>query len=275
MHARLLSWRRWKNRDLRERGLRKSHEDRTEVSRAYRIPLVFDPETSWTYGYGIDWAGLAVERACGMTLEDFMKQHIFGPLGMSDTTFEPAKYPHLLSRLAGMSVRDHDGKLVPQKQTRVTSPIGGVRHAGGGGLAGTASDYIKVLISILKNDGKLLKQQSVNSMFTPQLRDPRHLQKMDANPEASGLAGIIPPGAKVNFGLGGILNLEQLPTGRKAYAMQWGGYPNLFWWINPKDGICGCYFSQLVPSGDEASFDMYKKFETAVNSAYAPQSSKL
>lgn len=268
MHARLLSWRQWKNRDLRKRGLKKTHEDRTEVSKAYRVPLVFDPETSWTYGYGIDWAGLAVERASESTLEDFMRKHIFGPLDMRDTTFEPVQHPHLMDRMAGMYVRDPDGKLLSQEQTAVTSPIGGVRHAGGGGLASTANDYMKVLVSLLRNDEKLLTKNSVRSMFTPQLRDPRHLQKMHANPEAFGLAGNIPSGTKVDFGLGGILNLERLPTGRSAGSMQWGGYPNLFWWINPQDGICGCYFSQLVPPGDEASFDMYKKFEAAVNSTH-------
>ena len=214
MHAKLLSWRIWKNRDLRNQGYKKTHEDRTEVSQAYRVPLVFDPETSWTYGYGIDWAGLAVERASSLSLEDFMKKHIFNPLSMNDTTFEPLKYPHLAPRIAGMTVRDDEGKLVPQSQTSTASPIGGVRHAGGGGLASTASDYIKVLISLLANDSKLLQPSTVEYMFQPHLKDPRHLQKMHANPEAFALAGNIPPGLKVDFGLGGILNLEKMPTGR-------------------------------------------------------------
>lgn len=275
MHAKLLSWRQWNNQDLRSRGIKKSHQDRTEVSHAYHVPLVFDPETSWTYGYGIDWAGLAVERASSLTLEDFMKKYIFTPLSMNDTTFEPLNYPHLTSRIAGMTVRDDEDKLVPQHQTSTTSPIGGVRHAGGGGLASTANDYIKVLISLLANDSKLLQPKTVNYMFQPHLADPRHLQKMHANPEAFGLAGNIPPGLKVDFGLGGILNLEKMPTGRSPGGMQWGGYPNLFWWMNPKDGICGCYFSQLVPPGDVESFEMYKRFETAVNSTFKKEVGRL
>lgn len=236
---------------------------------------MFDPETRWSYSYGIDWAGCAVERASGMTLEDFMRKHIFLPLDMLDTTFEPLKYPHLSARIAGMSVRDEDEKLVPQEETSTTSPIGGVRHAGGGGLASTASDYIKVLISLLKNDEKLLKRETVKYMFQPHLKDPQHLRKIHANPAAYGLAGNIPPGLKVDFGLGGILNQEQLPSGRSAGGMQWGGYPNLFWWINPKDGICGCYFSQLVPTGDVQSFEMYKTFETSVNSTFKRDQGKL
>ncbi|KXT09303.1 hypothetical protein AC579_2854 [Pseudocercospora musae] len=266
MHARLLSWRQWNNKDLRSRGIKKSHKDRTEVSHAYRVPLVFDPETSWTYGYGIDWAGLCVERATNSTLEDFMRKHIFLPLNMNDTTFEPAKFPHLAKRMAGMTVRDENNKLVPQ--TSSTSPIDRIRHAGGGGLASTPQDYIKVLISLLRNDSILLNHPSTvaNQMFTPQLKDPSHLRKMHANPEAFGLAGNIPAGTKVDFGLGGILNLEEMRnTKRKGGGMQWGGYPNLFWWINREEGICGCYFTQLVPPGDEEAFGMYIEFEKALN----------
>lgn len=270
-----MSWRIWQNQDLRRQSIKKSHEDRTEVSKAYRVPLVFDPDTSWTYGYGIDWAGLAVERTTSTTLEAFMKEHIFAPLSMNDTTFEPLNRSHLTSRIAGMTVRDDDGKLVPQHQTSTSSPIVGVRHAGGGGLVSTANDYIKVLISLLADDSKLLKPTTVKYMFQPHLKNPRHLQKMHANPEAYGLAGNIPPGLKVDFGLGGILNVEKMPTGRSPGAMQWGGYPNLFWWINPKDGITGCYFSQLVPPGDLESFEMYKKFETAVNSTFKKEVGRL
>jgi len=37
-----------------------------------------------------------------------------------------------------------------------------------------------------------------------------------------------------------------------------------FWWINPQDGVAGCYFGQLVPPGDEASLKLFEKFEAAV-----------
>lgn len=274
MHARLVSWRQWDNQN---RTGKKTKEDRTEVSRAYRVPLVFDPETRWSYGNGIDWAGVIVERLTSLTLEKYMKKNIWTPLGMNDTTFHPMDRPDLKERICGMTVRDSDGQLVPQEQTSTTSPIGGVRDAGGGGCASTANDYIKLLISLLKDDEKLLKKSTVEYMFQPHLKDRsrEYLQKMHANPAAFGLAGNIPTGTKVDFGLGGILNMEALPWGRSAGSMQWGGYPNLFWWINPKDGICGCYFSQLVPPGDPESFAMYKKFETAVNESFKKDTQKL
>lgn len=274
-HAKLMSWRTWQSEDLLRRGVKRTPEDRTEVSRAYRTPLVFDPETSWAYSYGIDWAGCAVERASGLSLEAFMRAHIFDPLGMTDTTFEPMEFPHLLSRIANMNERDDEERVLPQVQSDTFGPIGRVRRSGGGGLAGTARDYIKVLISLLRDDGVLLRPASVASMFTPQLKDPSMLRKIQAHPMAFALAGNIPAGAPVNFGLGGLINEEAMPTGRSAGGLQWSGYPNLFWWINPRDGICGCYFSQLVPTGDVESYEMYKKFETAVNAAFKKDGARL
>jgi CubicO group peptidase (beta-lactamase class C family) len=274
MHSKLMAWRQWSNKN---RTGPRTNEERTEVSHAYRVPLVFDPQTKWTYGYGIDWSGCIVERLTGLTLEQYMQKNIWTPLGMKDTTFHPMDRPELMERLCGMTERDAEGRIGPQDQTAGSGVIGGVRDAGGGGCASTANDYIKLLISLLSNDEKLLKKSTVEYMFQPHLTDPsrKHLEKMHANPAAFGLAGNIPPGTKVDFGLGGILNMESLPWGRSTGSMQWGGYPNLFWWINRKDGICGCYFSQLVPPGDPESFAMYKKFEAAVNESFKKDTQKL
>ena len=64
---------------------------------------------------------------------------------------------------------------------------------------------------------------------------------------------------------GALLRDDVIPaTGRSAGGMQWGGLPNLFWWISPKDGVCGCYFGQILPPGDPLSFELYGEFEKAV-----------
>ena len=57
---------------------------------AYRLPLGFDPGTRWEYGINIDWVGRLVEAVSGQTLETYFRDHVFGPLGMRDTTFVPA-----------------------------------------------------------------------------------------------------------------------------------------------------------------------------------------
>ena len=49
---------------------------------ALKAPLVADPGDSWEYGINIDWAGKAVERVSGQSLDDYLREHIFAPLGM-------------------------------------------------------------------------------------------------------------------------------------------------------------------------------------------------
>jgi CubicO group peptidase (beta-lactamase class C family) len=50
-------------------------------------PLLFDPGTRWIYGTSTDWVGRLVETVSGQTLDEYFREHIFTPLGMTDTYF--------------------------------------------------------------------------------------------------------------------------------------------------------------------------------------------
>ena len=50
-------------------------------------PLVFDPGDHWMYGVSVDWIGRIVEVASGQRLDEVLREQIFDPLGMNDTTF--------------------------------------------------------------------------------------------------------------------------------------------------------------------------------------------
>ena len=52
-----------------------------------RIPLLFSPGTQWSYGSGLDVAGRVIEVASGQTLDRFLDEQLFRPLGMRDTGF--------------------------------------------------------------------------------------------------------------------------------------------------------------------------------------------
>jgi CubicO group peptidase (beta-lactamase class C family) len=196
-----------------------------------------------------------------------MQRNIWGPLGMKSTTFYPKARPDLLLRTASLVERDGNGKLRPLHPNGSFTKLPGdiYPEAGGGACFGTANDYIKLLTSLLRNDGKLLKPETVDMMFSPQLKDPIHLRRVRANPLSYSLASNIPPQTPVDFGFGGILNGDNIPaTGRSKGSMQWGGLPNLTWWINPRHGVCGCYWSQLLPPGDPQSLKLHDGFEKAV-----------
>lgn len=55
---------------------------------ALKTPLDFDPGNRWEYGINIDFAGKMVEKVSGERLEGYFREHIFGPLGMADTSFK-------------------------------------------------------------------------------------------------------------------------------------------------------------------------------------------
>src|SRR5438067_11428250 len=85
-----------------------------------RLPLVFDPGDRWEYGINLDWAGRAVEAVSGQPLEVYFREHIFGPLGMSDTGFligskQKARTARLYQKTEGGALEAApEGPLMPQ-----------------------------------------------------------------------------------------------------------------------------------------------------------------
>lgn len=72
-------------------------------------PLVNQPGEVWEYGISIDWAGQLVERATGMSLNDYFQEHIFKPIGVKNINMFPTE--HMKKNLAWMHTRAPDGKL--------------------------------------------------------------------------------------------------------------------------------------------------------------------
>jgi CubicO group peptidase (beta-lactamase class C family) len=100
------------------------------------LPLMFDPGERWEYGISIDWIGKAVERVSDQILEDYFRENLFGPLGMKDTGFQ---LPAERSRVAGVHARHDNGSL---ERIAFEMPQEPEFQMGGGGLYGTAADYL-------------------------------------------------------------------------------------------------------------------------------------
>jgi CubicO group peptidase (beta-lactamase class C family) len=191
------------------------------------MPLLYEPGESWAYSCGIDWAGKMVERVNGgVSLGEYMKRLIFEPLGMTSTGFRPAQNENIRKNLCPTTKRTAEGKLEPSDPYPAEDPKDDL---GGGGLYSSAPDYIKVLISLLKNDGKLLKPATVTSMMKGHLEKNQHLNQTVANP----LAGPMLRGGvdctNWDFGLGGIVAETDVPGVCKKGTFAWSGLPNLFW----------------------------------------------
>ena len=208
-----------------------------EIGVDYRQPLIFLPGEpgKWKYGPSIDWVGKVVERVNGegLSLGDYMAKYIFGPLEMTSTTFRPVQDPRYKDRLFARSKRLADGSLVvdPMEQHAHLEPVD---EMGGGGLYSTVRDYIKVLESLLLDDGKLLPSHRVEELFTAQLPESPELQKrLAANDDAIALTFDTEvegtDHVRWSWSLCGLSVLNDVPEKCTAGTGLWSGLANLYW----------------------------------------------
>src|SRR5205809_3644056 len=130
---------------------------------ALKTPIMSDPGTRWEYGTNIDFVGKAIEAVSGKRLDAYLRDHIFAPLGMTDTGFKLGDAQR--KRLVGMHARGEDGTLAAMPFELEQEPE---FHMGGGGLYSTAADYIKFTQMILNkgkgNGNQLLKPETIAMM---------------------------------------------------------------------------------------------------------------
>jgi methyl acetate hydrolase len=227
-----------------------------------RLPLVFDPGDRWEYGINLDWAGRVVEAVSGLPLEVYFRQHIFAPLGMTDTDYAISAAQR--SRLVSVHQRKEDGSLEP-----IVPPDPPWREfwSGGGGLYSTGRDYL-VFLQMLMHQGRfngaqLLRPQTVATMGQNQIGDIRAGILKTANPEVSNDVDFF-PGMPCKWGLGYIINPQPGPNGRSAGSVTWAGIYNTYYWLDPRKRIAGVFLSQILPFADDKAVALYGAFERGV-----------
>ncbi|KAE9376349.1 beta-lactamase/transpeptidase-like protein [Stipitochalara longipes BDJ] len=245
----------------------------------FLYPLLFEPGTSYQYGAGVDWAGIMTCRVNGnISLEEYIQTNICAPLSMTSTTFNLERNPHVKTKLAGTAMRsggtnkwmlanDPDGKVEDTDYTWFPLRIKEGEEIGGAGLISSPADYQKLLNSITFNDGKLLKPEIVIEMCKPQMsaESQEALMKFRSVPQqAAYQAPGQPIDAKLDYGLGSIVNLEDAPTGTRKGTISWSGLTNCYWWADLEAGVSGTLFMTLFPTGDAKSNDFYIRFQKTV-----------
>jgi CubicO group peptidase (beta-lactamase class C family) len=247
----------------------------------FGVPLLFEPGTSWEYGCGLDWTGILVSRLNNLSLEAYMQKHIWDPLGIQNITFHPDKKPDVLNNLVKMTVRGgiknpmisipiDNGEKVEWTDTLLYD-IPTVDECGGQGSYGSPVSYMKILQSILSDDGKLLKSKTIDEMFTPQLGAGarKGFENFLELPYYKDAFASHKVGTKVNWGLGGMMVMQDEHTGRKRGTMSWSGLPNLLWSIDRAAGLNLMYASNVLPFGDFPSARMQVLFETEMYRRFA------
>jgi CubicO group peptidase (beta-lactamase class C family) len=253
---------------------------RAPITECFKTPLLFEPGSGFAYGGGLDLVGLMVARANDCTLEAYMRRHIFDVLDMDKTSFY-VKHNDIEQELMPMTTRPApDAALISGEtsETPVERPLNPQDEYGGGGLFSTAQDYLQLLKSLLRNDAKLLKGESIDLMFTPCI-SPAAQESLDQTLSVPLYAAIMIPGdapvgtpsaRRWSHALGGVVAMEDdADGGLRAGTLRWGGAPNLKWWIDRKGGTCGIFATQLWPAGEVRHAYLGKMFEREVVAMYA------
>jgi CubicO group peptidase (beta-lactamase class C family) len=210
-----------------------------------KLPLLFNPGDRWEYSLSVDVLGRLVEVVSGEPLDEYLRTHIFAPLGMKDTSFYlPAdKVDRLATAYTWDDARGllrfpdhplHEGLLTYSADY----PYRGPRKlfSGGAGLCSTAEDYARFCQMILNHgelDGvRLLSRKSVELMTEDHL-------------------GAVKTGGDFGFGLGfGISGAQgELSELGTPGEVSWGGFFFTSFSIDPKEDMIVIFMAQLHPTG--------------------------
>jgi len=229
---------------------------------ALKTPITTDPGTRWEYGTNIDFVGKAVEAVSGKKLDAYLRDHMLAPLGMSDTAFKIGDAQR--KRLVGMHARGEDGALAAIPFELEQNPE---FHMGGGGLYGTAGDYIKFTQMILNkgkgNGNQVLKPETVALMGQNHIGDLTMGKMTTVAPMYTNDVDLYPDMVK-KWGLSFLINTAKTPEGRSAGSLAWAGLANTYFWIDPSRNVAGVILMQLLPFADGKCLEAFAGLERGV-----------
>jgi methyl acetate hydrolase len=228
-----------------------------------RLPLVFDPGERWHYGINLDWVGRAIEAISGQPLALYFREHIFAPLGMTDTDYAISSEQQ--SRLVSTHQRKADGSL---ESTSVSAPPWREFWSGSGGLFSTGRDYLAFLEMLLHhgrfNGVQVLRAQTVALMGQNQIGD--ITAGVIKGPQLANDIDFF-PGIPCRWGIGHLINTQPGSNGRSAGSLTWAGAQNTFYWIDPEKHVAAVFLTQVLPPADRATLRVYGEFESGVYGA--------
>lgn len=220
------------------------------VSRIASAPLVDHPGRRWTYDRSVNVQARLVEKLSGLRFEDYLREHLFKPIGMPSTRFHVAPDAADRPRFAASYARAADGsfKRIPDAEAHAYNDSDWRLKTGTFGLVSTLDDYMAFARTLLAgglapNGARVLKPGTVKLMATDDL--PAELT------DRSWLPG------KGNVGFGINVGVRVGPP-RHAGEFSgapgeffWDGAANTLFWVDPRNGIAAVLFTQFFPPGDD------------------------
>ncbi|MBB4631909.1 serine hydrolase domain-containing protein [Sphingosinicella soli] len=267
-------------------GLTYGFQNRTDVDAAYRtrgigeiekgaitldrmiaglagLPLEFSPGEKWNYSVATDVLGYLIERISGQAFEDYLRERLLTPLGMVDTDFQVragAEHP-----LAACYALTPSGRTILQDDPALSSFLKPPAFvSGGGGLVGTAQDYLKFAQMLLS--GGAADGRRYISRKTLDLMTANHLPGGVDLPALSVSLFSEANYNGIGFGLGFATTMDPAKTmiAGSAGDYFWGGAASTAFWIDPVEDLICIFMTQLIPS---SSYPVRRELKTMVYAA--------
>ncbi|MBC8136622.1 MAG: beta-lactamase family protein [Fibrella sp.] len=222
------------------------------------LPLLHQPGEKWMYNTGCDVLGVLIARASGQTLESYLRERLFAPLGMQDTGFSvPESEIHRLATSYETNVETGANEVYdPAVGGQYSRPP--AFPSGAGGLVSTVDDYL-AFSQMMLNRGRhgnerVLSRLSVEAMTTDQL-----------TPEQKAGAGII-LGENRGWGFGMSIVTRRDDVASVPGRFGWDGGLGTSAYADPHEELVGILMTQQAWTSPEGP-NVYNDFWTSVYTA--------
>lgn len=209
--------------------------------------LQFRPGTGWRYSLGIDVLGEIMVRATGKSLPELVNHHITSPLGMADTLFSVRD----ASRLTTVYTDDNpvpsvmrDNQQIPFGEGAAIFSPGRILKpdawpCGGGGMAGTALDFMQVLETVRREGAPLITRESFDYMTQ---------EHVTANWATQG------PGWGFGVGWALLVDPDAALSLQSAGTLSWSGAYGHTWFVDRQNALCVVAMTNTTPEGVNGQF---------------------
>jgi CubicO group peptidase (beta-lactamase class C family) len=217
------------------------------IDRLAQLPLEFSPGTGWNYSVATDVVGYLVQLLSGQPLDEYFREHIFAPLGMTDTGFQVRE--DQLERFAACYLHQPDDTMKLQDdpvRSRYRKTPGFL--SGGGGLVSTVDDY-HAFAQALCQGGEYQGQRIIGRKTLEFMRS-NHLPDNLDLPSLSVGAFSETPYAGSGFGLGFSVKTDVARSQANGSAGEfgWGGLASTTFFVDPVEDMVVVFMTQLMPS---------------------------
>jgi len=223
------------NKAFRDQGVLSSKDLDEMMRKIASIPLLYEPGSKWSYSIAVDIQGYLVQRLSGQRFGDYLREHVTGPVGMTDTAFYVT--PDRKPRFADVYHWDRQQNTLVVNAVRPDRP--GFEdpnrlESGGGGLVASTHDYAR-LCQMFLNGGeiggrRILKRETVNLMTQ------NHIGGLRVSVDGTATQG---GSQAVGFGLDFAVYVDpssaSLPYGKGTFY--WGGAAGTWFWIDPVNDL--------------------------------------